>query len=63
MPNYDMSQQACRERADHAHTHEGLKEAIVCLHEMSNLNRKAIETLTEMVKVLKEEISCLKQQS
>ena len=59
--NYDMSQAACRERADHAKEHEALKEVCTSHHEMILLNRASIEAVKSMFDCLKLEIESLKE--
>jgi len=72
MPNYDMSQPACLERAEQIKQLEntvskkdfsGLLTAVTALHKMVNINHAMINKQQKMINLLKEEITCLKQDS
>lgn len=70
MPNYDMSQTACLERAEQTKKLDDtiskkefgeLVKAIAALHKMVNINHQIIQEQQKEIKLLKEMIKCSKQ--
>lgn len=65
-----LTDQECIDNVKHEQKHESIDRSLVNLvdviasqQNMININRESIQTLTEILKRLKEELKCLKQQS
>ncbi len=62
-PNEDMSAQTCIEHIEHFKHHERLTETLILIDERLNHQTEALKLLHKMCNVLKEELTCLKQDS